>query len=134
MYSNNWIKLQSELLYGEYEARTLLNPYTNDIYIIGGHSQNTAIDIQIFSQTTETIKSSMHIGAIGGSSNEIYNDLLLIIGRHNTLTQSYDTIQYTFIPNTPNIDLTANECHTFIEGQKQDEVCWTFDIDLNSKQ
>lgn len=93
--NNDWIKLQSELLEGEYESRTILNPYTNDIYIIG-HNQNTAIDIQIFSQKTETIKSNpiLFNTFIGGSSNEIYNHLLLSIGGHNTLTESYNTIKY----------------------------------------
>eukprot|EP01084_Bolivina_argentea_P135806 239244_1 len=57
--------------------------------------------------------------------------MLLSTGGHGAKTISYD-IQYAFIPDTPHFDITSTQCHTFIGGQKQDEICWTFGIDLTS--
>ena len=53
-----WSTLPHQLDTGTYESKALLNPYTNDIYIIGGYSRD-AIDAEIFDQITSNCRLAL---------------------------------------------------------------------------
>ena len=88
---------------GTYDGRTLINPSTNEIYIIGGYHKD-AIDVEIFDPDTESVKphKPRFDKYYGGSSNEIYDNLILSIGGYDTETyDGFDLIQYAFLPQIP---------------------------------
>eukprot|EP01083_Nonionella_stella_P175772 613116_1 len=126
-----WSLLPNELDRNAMEGRTVMNPNTRDIFIIGG-SYLDALDVDIFNPFSASITPNKvnFTHYIGGSSLEIYGDLLLAIGGYDTETfVQNDRIQYAFLPElNPNIDLHASECVRI--GDDDNDICWTFDIDL----
>ena len=107
MDSNQWHKLDTKLNTGRYDARTVTNPFTNEMYLVGGYWKDS-IQIERFDPRTDTIlPQPFGFGDyFGGSSVEIFNDLILSIGGYNTLTNEgpFNVIRYAFLPQIPSLD------------------------------
>ena len=89
----------------------MINPYTENIYLIGGYHTDS-IEVEIFDPNTQSIHAQKpSFGQfIGGSSVEIYDGLLLNIGGYDTQTyDQLDSIYFAEIPQNSSVHLVYPE-------------------------